>query len=103
MRQFTITPLIGLPTPRDPCGVRVYLALPAGEMPRQRRLLLLLRGGRVLDKSFIGRFAGFETIDLAPQTGLASIYAAGIQKERTIDLLVGLGSFVIACLYGCCL
>src|SRR5215469_2622477 len=88
MRQFPVASLILLPTLLDARIKRINTILPLLKMRRQRHFSLDTGDDRSFDQLHIAFAAGFEPINLAPESGLAPIESASIEKDRTADLTV---------------
>src|SRR5215472_7174562 len=88
MCQFPVASLILLPTLLDARIKRINAILPFLEMRRQRHLSLDTGDDSSFDQLHIAFAAGFEPVNLAPESGLAPIESAGIEKDGTTDLTV---------------
>jgi hypothetical protein len=86
VHEFAVAPFIFLPAGLDPSLKGRDPGLPAGEMARQRDVLLLVGLSGALDQQGIALFAGLEAVNFTAQTGLSAIQATGVQKHRTAHL-----------------
>ncbi|WP_244422153.1 hypothetical protein [Ktedonobacter racemifer] len=86
VRQFAVSPLVGLPALVDACLVLLDVSLPARKMRGQRDPMLLLGGLGLLDELPVVIAAGLEPIDLPAQARLPAIDAPRLQEDRTAHL-----------------
>ena len=88
MRQFPVALFILFPAELDPSFIGIDVFLPLRKMRRQRFLVLDAGNHRGFDQLHIAFAARLKPVNLAPESGLASIQPATVQKDRAADLSI---------------
>src|SRR5215469_16214028 len=88
VRQFPVALFILFPAELDPSFIGIDVFLPLRKMRRQSFLVLDAGNHRGFDQLHIAFAARADMVNLALESGLASIQPATVQKDRAADLSI---------------